>query len=294
MASELGDRVRRAGLVVTGEPSAADAVVWTSPGADGLAEVLRAAGRVRWVQLPLAGIERFVPLARSRTDGVVWTCAKAIYGPAVAEMTLALLVGAFRQLHRYARARSWQPLPGRLLAGAEVVILGGGGIGRSLVRMLGPLDAAVTVVSRTGAPLDGAHTVAAGATIDAVATGDAVVLALPLTDQTRGMVDGRFLAAMRPTAWLVNVARGPIVVTDDLVSALRDGTVAGAALDVTDPEPLPDGHPLWELQNAVVTPHVTNTPQLGVGALGDLVEANARRFAAGEPLAGLVDPAAGY
>lgn len=292
-AHGLEDRVARAGLQPTTDPGAAVAVVWSSNHPDGLEGVLAAGPSVRWVQLPIAGIERFVPTVRARSD-LTWTCAKVAFGPAVAELTVALLVAGFRQLHRYAAATSWQPLPGRLLAGAHVAVLGGGGIGRELVARLVPFDVEVTVVSRSGAPIDGARTVTAAATREAVAAADGVVLALPLTTDTAHLVDRGFLETMRPDAWLVNVARGGVVTTDDLVDALRRGRIGGAALDVTDPEPLPDGHPLWELPNAIVTPHVANTPALGAEALGDLVEDNARRFVAGQTLLALVDPSAGY
>lgn len=292
-ASDLDTRVVRAGLELVDEPAAADAVVWCSNRPDGLADVLAGAPGARWVQLPIAGIERFVPLIRSH-PGRTWTCAKAAFGPAVAEMTVGLLITALRQLHRYTAARSWRPLPGRLLAGTGICVLGGGGIGRALTAQLRPFGADVVVVSRSGSPVPGARTMTAAATMDAVAAADAVVLALPLTGSTAGLVNRRFLDAMRETAWLVNVARGRLVVTDDLVGALRRGAIAGAALDVTDPEPLPDGHPLWQLENALVTPHAANTPDLGADALGDLVEDNARRFAGGKPLLGVVDPAAGY
>lgn len=292
-AQGLDARVARAGLEPTTDPQRAEAVIWSSNLADGLEEVLAAGPSIRWVQLPIAGIERFVPTIRARAD-LVWTCAKVAFGAAVAELTVGLLVAGFRQLHRYATARSWQPLPSRLLTGSRVAILGGGGIGRALVPRLLPFGVDLTVVSRAGAPVDGARVVRASATLQVIAETDAVVLALPLTDETTGLVDRGFLTAMRPDAWLVNVARGGVVVTDDLVDALRREVIGGAALDVTDPEPLPDGHPLWELPNAIVTPHVANTPALGAEALGDLVEDNARRFAAGVPLQALVDPNAGY
>lgn len=292
-ARGLEDRVDRAGLQPTTDPGAAAAIVWSSNLPDGLEEVLAAGPSVRWVQLPIAGIERFVPTVRARSH-LTWTCAKIAFGPAVAELTVGLLVAGFRQLHRYTAATSWQPLPGRLLAGAHVAVLGGGGIGRALVARLAPFDVEVTVVSRSGAPIDGARTVAAAGTRGVVAAADAVVLALPLTTDTTRLVDRGFLETMRPDAWLVNVARGGVVTTDDLVDALRRGRIGGAALDVTDPEPLPDGHPLWDLPNAIVTPHVANTPTLGAEALGDLVEDNARRFVAGQALLALVDPSAGY
>jgi phosphoglycerate dehydrogenase-like enzyme len=99
---------------------------------------------------------------------------------------------------------------------------------------------------------------------------------------------------MGPDSWLVNVARGRHVDTDALVSALRDGAIGGAALDVTDPEPLPDGHPLWQLENCIITPHTADTPEMVERLLARRIQDNVARFAAGQPLTGLVDPAAGY
>jgi phosphoglycerate dehydrogenase-like enzyme len=129
---------------------------------------------------------------------------------------------------------------------------------------------------------------------EALAGADVVVVALALTPETRGMVDARALEAMEEHAWLVNVGRGGQVVTDDLVAALRAGTIGGAALDVTDPEPLPDGHPLWALPNCIITPHTANTLDMVVPQLSERIRENVRRFAAGEPLVGLVDPDLGY
>jgi len=120
------------------------------------------------------------------------------------------------------------------------------------------------------------------------------VLALALTPATEGLIDARRLALMGPSCWLVNVARGGHVVTDDLVTALADGTIAGAALDVTEPEPLPDGHPLWSAPNAIITPHVANTPEMLVPRLAERITENVRRRIAGEPLLGVVDVRAGY
>ncbi|MBS1847891.1 MAG: hydroxyacid dehydrogenase, partial [Actinobacteria bacterium] len=115
-----------------------------------------------------------------------------------------------------------------------------------------------------------------------------------MTPETRGVIDAAALDALADHAWRVTAARGPHIVTDDLVDALRAGRIGGAALDVTDPEPLPDQHPLWSLPNAIITPHVGNTPAMAVPLLGARVTENVRRFAAGDPLIGLVDPDLGY
>ena len=120
------------------------------------------------------------------------------------------------------------------------------------------------------------------------------MLAAALTDETRGLFDGLMLEYMKEDAWLINVARGGLVVTDDLVKALDYRTIGGAALDVTDPEPVPDSHLLWFLDNVLITPHVANTWDMALPELTALVRRNVRHFAEGEPLEGVVDVAAGY
>ncbi len=291
LARELEPAVRSAGLETTADPAAADALVWCSWRPAGLAQVLERAPHATWVQLPYAGIENFLGLV---DDSRTWTCAKDVYGLSVGELALGLLLAGVRRIDRYARASSWQPLEQGTLRDATVLVFGAGGIGRRLTEMLLPLGARVLVVSRSGTPVAGAEALTAAEGRTAVATADAVVLAVPLTDETKGLVDRDFLAEMKSTAWLVNVARGGVVVTDDLVQALEEHTIAGAGLDVTDPEPLPDGHRLWQLDNVIITPHVANTDGLGTADLAALVGENCRRFRAGEPLKGIVDPAAGY
>jgi phosphoglycerate dehydrogenase-like enzyme len=129
---------------------------------------------------------------------------------------------------------------------------------------------------------------------DALSGALVVYLALALTPETTGIIGARQLELMDETAWLVNVARGPHVDTDALVAALRSGSIAGAALDVTDPEPLPDGHPLWDLPNCIITPHTADTIEMVMPLLAERIRTNVARFSAGEELVGLVDPDAGY
>ena len=121
-----------------------------------------------------------------------------------------------------------------------------------------------------------------------------VYLALALTPETTGIIGAAELDLMDEPAWLVNVARGPHIDTDALVAALNSGSIAGAALDVTDPEPLPDGHPLWDLPNCIITPHTADTIEMVMPLLAERIRTNVIRFAAGEPLVGVVDPDAGY
>ena len=284
-------------------PSAAEGLVWTDPGdAAGLKDLL---GRspARWVQLPFAGIESFFAAGAIEPDRI-WTCAKGIYGPATAEHALALILMAARRLHVHATATSWASdarvgsgfgAAERRLAGATVVIVGTGGIGRSLTQMLAPLGPRVIGVNRSGRQLEGAaETVTVDRLTEVLAQADFVVLAAAHTPETHHLIDATALDAMRDHAWLINVARGGLVDTEALVAALPDGGIGGAALDVTDPEPLPEGHPLWALDNVVITPHVANTWDMAVPELAALVGRNVRRFAADEPLEGLVDPSAGY
>ncbi|HEY8525587.1 MAG TPA: D-isomer specific 2-hydroxyacid dehydrogenase family protein [Acidimicrobiales bacterium] len=290
----LADAVRAGGGEVV-PPGEAGALVWTEaadPAA--LSALLDAHPGIRWVQLPWAGVEPYLDVIRRHAERV-WTCGKGVYAEPVAEHALTLGLAGLRGLDRYARATTWTEPRGRNLLGARVAILGGGGITESLLRLLGPFGCDVTVVRSTPRPMAGATRVVGPDETDAALTGaDLVVLALALTPETEGVIDRRRLGLLAPGACLVNVARGRHVVTDDLVAALRDGTLGSACLDVTDPEPLPDGHPLWTLPNALVTPHTANTPEMALPLLTARVRENVRRWAAGDPLLGPVDPAAGY
>jgi phosphoglycerate dehydrogenase-like enzyme len=273
----------------------ADALVWALPSApDELGEVLDANPQLRWVQLPWAGIEPYVEVVAAHPERT-WTCGKGVYAEPVAEMALALLLAGFRGFGTYARATTWEKPRGRNLLGAHVVVAGGGGIAESLLRLLGPFGCRTTVVRRTPDPVPGADRVVGLASLDDVLVdADALVLALALTPETDGLVDRARLDRLGPDGWLVNVARGRHVVTDDLVAALADGTLGGAGLDVTEPEPLPEGHPLWRAPNVLVTPHVGNTPDMAVPLLSARITDNVTRWIAREALVGLVDPALGY
>ena len=274
-------------------PEEAEAVVWfAARDPEALPAVLERAPGARWVQLPWAGVEPYVDWLH---DGRTWTCGKGVYAEPVAEHALGLAIAGLRGLPDRIRATSWGRLGGRTLVDGRVTVLGGGGITSALLRLLAPLRVTTTVVRRSGAPLEGADRVVTPDRLhEALAGADVVVVALALTPETQGIVDAAALRAMEPHAWLVNVGRGGHVVTDDLVADLRDGTIGGAGLDVTDPEPLPDGHPLWDLPNCIITPHTANTLDMVVPQLSERIRENVRRFAAGEPLIGLVDPDLGY
>ena len=261
----------------------AEALVWLD--SDSFPEELP--DHVRWVQLPSAGVERWLErIDRER----VWTSAAGAYGRPVAEHALMLMLAGTRRLADCARATSWQRPPLVPLDGATVAIVGAGGIGRALIELLEPLRVEVLAVTRRGR--DG--TIPADRLGEVWPRAHHVVIAAPATGATRHLVGAEELSAMREDAWLVNVARGSLVDTDALVAALAAGEIAGAALDVTDPEPLPDGHPLWHEPRALITPHVANPDATLRRYLAELVRENVARFAAGDELLSRIDLDAGY
>jgi phosphoglycerate dehydrogenase-like enzyme len=273
----------------------ADALVWlSSRDLDGLRAMLEDQADLRWVQLPFAGVENAA--AAGIIDGARrWTSAKGAYAEPVAEHALMLALSGLRLLPDRIRAHSWGTPAGTSLYGEPVTILGGGGIAEELLRLLAPFGGPVTVVRRQAQPVPGAARTLTTAELDEALPGALVVfLALALTPETQGIIGPRQLVAMDQRAWLVNVARGGHVQTDALVAALRDGTIGGAGLDVTDPEPLPDGHPLWSCPNCIITPHTADTWEMVVPRLAARITVNVAHFAAGEPLEGQVDFVAGY
>ncbi|MFY9890189.1 MAG: D-isomer specific 2-hydroxyacid dehydrogenase family protein [Streptosporangiaceae bacterium] len=285
-------------LAAGGEPAdadaRADALVWLAPhDTDGLRAAL-AATSPRWVQLSSAGVER-VAAAGLLDAGRTWTCAKGIYAEPVAEHALMLALAGLRLLPSRIRATSWGRAGGESLYDAPVAIVGGGGITASLLGLLAPFRVRATVVRRSAEPVPGAAlTLPVAMLPEALSDARVVFLALALTPETTGIIGAPQLAAMRPDGWLVNVARGRHVVTDALVAALAAGEIGGAGLDVTDPEPLPDGHPLWTQDRCIITPHTADTPEMVRRPLALRIRDNVTRFAAGEPLSGVIDPAAGY
>jgi phosphoglycerate dehydrogenase-like enzyme len=292
--SFLADAVTAGGGKVA-PPDEAEALVWAETHAPGgLAALLDGHPQLRWVQLPFAGIEPYVDVVRAHAERT-WTCGKGVYAEPVAEHALGLVLAGRRGLDRFARRRTWTGQYGHNLLGAKVTLVGGGGIAESLLRLLGPFACTITVVRTTPHPMAGAAQVVAADRLDEALTGaDVVVLALPLVPDTVGLIDGRRLGLLAPGAALVNVARGPHVVTDDLIPALDAGPLASVGLDVTDPEPLPDGHPLWDRPEVIITPHTANTLEMALPLLSGRVTENVRRYAAGETLLGPVDPARGY
>lgn len=240
------------------------------------------------IQLLSAGAEVVLPHV---PPGVTLCTARGAHSGSTAEWAMAAILGAQRDLPAFrdtARDHRWDQRTTRSLAGSTVLIVGYGDIGEALERRLAPFEVTVTRVARNAR--HGIHAISELPTL--LPDADVVVLLTPLTDETRGLVDAAFLKAMKQDALLVNAARGQVVVTDALVEALHSRTIR-AALDVTDPEPLPTDHPLWDAPGLLLTPHVAGaTPGTGPRAYA-VVRANLDRWLRDEPLSNVVTPA-GY
>ncbi len=240
--------------------------------------------KLRLVQLLTAGAEAW--LGRL-PDGVALSTARGAHSPATAEWALTVMLASYRQLPGFmadAAQRQWRHHRTDGLFGKRVLVIGAGDVGRHVTARLTACEASVTMVGRRGG--DGIHPVTDLPAL--LPEHDAVVLIVPLTEQTRGMVDAAFLAAMPDGALLVNAARGQVVRTDALVAELAAGRLR-AALDVTDPEPLPPDHPLWTVPDVIITPHVGGS----VNGLHErayrVVADQIAEFAAGRPPANRVE-----
>jgi phosphoglycerate dehydrogenase-like enzyme len=200
-----------------------------------------------------------------------------------------------RTIPERVRATSWGEKFAVSLYESKVLIVGGGGITAELLRLLQPFGCPVTVVRNSGEPMPGATlTIELSELDEHLPEADFVVVAAALTPQTEGLFNSKRFAKMKPTAYLVNIARGKHVVSDELVEALTSGQIAAAALDVTDPEPLPDGHPLWNASNCLITPHTADTPAQVTRMLAERISVNVKAFCSGGEMVGLVDKKLGY
>ncbi|SDK94010.1 Phosphoglycerate dehydrogenase [Cryobacterium psychrotolerans] len=290
--------VRDAGGQVAELSAETRGLIWLSYSrADDLGATLAANPQIEWVQLPWAGVDGFSGvLAAQARPRLLWTSAKGAYAQPVAEHALALTLALLRVLQKRARAANWNAVPeGSSLYGRNIVIIGAGGIALELIRLIAPFGAVVTVVRRIAAPVPGAaRTVQTDALHDVLPDADVVVVAAALTAGTRQLLGAEEFALMPAHANLVNVGRGALVDTDALVAALAAGEIAGAALDVTDPEPLPDGHPLWSEPRCLVTPHMADTPEMTAPLLAERIRLNTRAFLDDGRFVGVVDPRSGY
>lgn len=269
------------------------ALIWTDYSRpQALVELLTKNPQLTWVQLPFAGVDAFFEALQFP---VRFTSAKGSYREPVAEHALALALALCRALPERVRATTWGRKFAVSLYDSKILILGGGGISEELLSLLAPFRAQVTVVRNRPGNLVGAARTVGFAELDKhLPEADVVILAAALTDSTRHLFDASKFALMKSSSYLVNVARGPMVHTDDLIDALNAGKISGAALDVTDPEPLPAGHPLWGAKNILITPHTADTNEMVERMFSLRVVENVSAYLGFGPWVGNVDPKLGY
>ena len=264
--------------------------------------LLQRAENLRWLCSDFAGVEGYLPDGVWPRPDCLLSNSSGAYGPAISEHIVMVLLMLLRRMPEYQAALSqgqWPCYtPVRSIAGSPAVLLGTGDVGSHTARRLKALGARVTGVCRSGRSAEPAfdRVLPVSRLESALPQADALILALPATPETIGILSRERLALLPPTAYVVNVGRGSAIDQDALVEALRAGRLAGAALDVMTPEPLPAGHPLRTCPNTILTPHVSGNMALGLTCDLDveLFLRELARYAAGEPLANLVDRARGY
>ena len=240
-------------------------------------------GSLQVIQSPNAGVDDVIPL---RPKGVVLCNAAGVHDGSTAELAVGLAIASRRGFNSFAQYQSkgvWLHTSNASLTDSKVAIIGHGNIGKTIAQMLGGFEVEVTSFSRSGR--DGALTMENFDRL--LPTFDVIILIVPLNDQTRHFMNAQRLSAMKDGASLINVARGAIIDTDALVAELNSGRIS-CALDVTDPEPLPAGHPVWNTPNTIITPHVGGDSKAFEPRGRALVEAQLARFAAGQPLINVV------
>lgn len=274
---------------------------------DAFDRLLVRAPRLAWVHSATSGVERALTPA-SRARDLVVTNARGVFSRPIAEYVLMMILAVSRrlpQLLELQRERTWQPLEGMELRDVTVGVVGLGSMGRAVADLatafgcrvigvrrhadeVGPLltdDGREVHLERVGGP---------GTLPELLGESDFIVLAAPLTPETRGLMDEGTLAMVKPGSWLINVARGGLVDERALLRALRDGPLGGAVLDTFHDEPLPPMSSFYDLPNVIVTPHTAWSSTRVLDRSVELFCDNLRRFAAGEPLLNVVDPTAGY
>ncbi len=263
-------------------------------------ETLSAGKSIQWIQLVTAGVENCVSIPAVKERNILVTNMQRIAGPVIAEHVIAMTLGLARGLDVYIPAQAqgkWIPRlpPGRATTvdGKTMLVVGLGGIGTEVAKRAHALGMKVTATRNSGrtGPDFVSYVGLADELPKLASEADVVVNTAPLTPQTKGIFNAALFAKMKPTAYFINIARGGSVVTSDLVDALNNKTIAGAGLDVTDPEPLPPGHPLWKAPNLIITPHVSADSDLGGQAPLQVVRENLKRYAAGDKMLSVVDVA---
>lgn len=269
------------------------------------ARLFEASPNLHWVQVYSAGVERCVSIPAMNEGNRLLTNGQKIGSPALAETSIALMMSLVRGIDLYyanqmkgewVRDVGMERAEFMELEGRTVLVVGLGGIGTQVARRAHGLG--MRVIATRGSRREGPDYVdyvgLAHEVNELARQADVVINTAPLTDSTRGMFNAEFFDAMKPTAYFISIGRGASTVTDDLIAALESGSIAGAGLDVTDPEPLPEGHPLWTTPRVIITPHTGGLSDKGRERLFLLVRENLRRYVAGEPMLSVVDIEKGY
>ncbi len=263
-----------------------------------LADAWHAAGSVQWVHIAATGVDPLMT-PEVRASDILLTNSRGVFDGAIAEYVLGQILSFAKDFPgslRLQQERTWRHRESERVAGTHALVVGTGLIGRAIARLLRAAGLEVSGAGRrerSGDP-DFGDVVGTDGLHDALGRADWVVAIAPLTEGTKGMFDASAFAAMRAHARFINVGRGELVVTDDLVDALRSERIAGAALDVFDVEPLPQEHPLWALPQVMVTPHNSGDFVGWRDALTTLFADNFARWVQGRPLDNVVDKSLGY
>ena len=263
--------------------------------------ILNQLENLRWIHTYLVGVDRCLSDPGVRKMDFIMSNNQRVSGPSIAELAITMTLMLSRKLHYYQEQQDQQRWARNAelstdLSGKTLLILGLGGIGTETARRASALG--MRVIATRNSSREGPEFVdkvgLSNEMYEFAGEADFVVNALPLTDKTNGLIDSRFFDALRPGAYYISVGRGKTTVTDDLVAALNDGTLAGAGLDVTDPEPLPSDHPLWVAKNVVITPHIAGRNFDSVQRTLIIARENLRRYVLGEKLLSVVDIERGY
>jgi phosphoglycerate dehydrogenase-like enzyme len=267
-------------------------------------EFLRRATGLVWVQAMSAGVDRYMGIPELvGDDTIVLTNLRGVHGPAIADHAFAMLLLMTRDLRfhlgnqeRGLWIREDSGIRPIALEGRTMLVVGLGGIGIEIAERAHGFGMRVLATRRSDKPgPDFVERVGRPDDLFAMLPeADVVAIALPLTPETEGLFSTAAFEVMKEGAYMINVGRGRIVDTDALLAALSGGRLAGACLDVTDPEPLPPDHPLWSHPRVVITPHISSDAEITDERAWDLLRENLRRFGAGEPLENVVDKKAGY
>jgi D-2-hydroxyacid dehydrogenase (NADP+) len=282
----------------TADLAEVDAILGFCPG-----DLIESGKSIRWVHMTSAGVDDCVPIPAFRSRNILLSNSQRLTGPVISEHAIAMMLALTRGLDLHLASQREHAWSGGYVSrrpvtinGKTLLVVGLGGIGTDVAQRAHALGMRVIATrnSKRAGPdfvsyvglSDELHKLAGEA--------DVVVNTAPLTAETSGMFDAIFFTKMKRTAYFINVARGGSVVTSALVDALNKGQIAGAGLDVTEPEPLPAGHALWRAPNVIITPHVSNDSELGIQVRIDVMKENVRRYIAGDALLSVVDLKRGY